>query len=97
MPAIRVTPEQMRNSARTVQTQASDWRVAVDRITLLVREMSSMWDGQANDAFTTAFEQDSPNFTKLSTMMNDYYTAIEAAAGKYDTGEQEVSNIVTRR
>ena len=97
MPAIRVTPEQMRRSAGTIQGQANDWRTATSRINVLVSEMSSMWDGLGNDAFNIAFGEDQPNFERLLILMNDYYTAINTAAGKYDAGEQEVSSIVSRR
>lgn len=94
---IRVTPDQMRRSASTVQSHVNDWRTATSRINVLVSEMSTMWDGLANDAFNIAFREDQPNFERLLILMNDYYTAINTAAAKYDAGEQEVGGIVSRR
>ena len=97
MATIRVTPEQMRSSAQRVHGQTNDWRTAISRINVLVADMAAMWDGLGNDSFMNVFREDQPRFDQLLVMMNEYYTAIQTAAQAYDAGEQEVSNIVSRR
>ena len=97
MSTIRVTPELMRTTANNVQARSNEWRAAVTKIYALAQEMNAMWDGLGNDSFNIVFNGDRPNFDNLSALMTEYYNAIARAAQVYDTGENEVRNIVTRR
>ena len=59
--------------------------------------MDAMWDGSANDTFNNLFAEDAPKFNNLSTLMQDYATAIRTAANKYIQSEEEVKSIVSKR
>ena len=97
MAAIQVTPEMMRSTARNVDSKIVEWNAAVSKIYNLANQMDAMWDGLGNDSFNQVLQSDRPKFDNLNILMSDYSKAIVTAANLYDTGEQEVKNIVTRR
>ena len=91
-----VTPETMITLANGVEEKIADWNQAVTKIYQLAQEMDAMWDGTANDAFNTRFDEDRTKFEQLSTIMSEYATAIKTAAQNYMTTEEEVTSIVQR-
>lgn len=97
MAAIQVTPELMRSTAKNVDSKIVEWNAAVSKIYNLASQMDAMWDGLGNDSFNVVFNNDRPKFDSLNILMSDYSKAIVTAANLYDTGEQEVKNIVTRK
>lgn len=91
-----VTPETMISLANGVEEKIGDWNQAVTKIYQLASEMDAMWDGTANDAFNTRFNNDKQKFEQLSTIMSEYAAAIKTAAQNYMTTEEEVTTIVQR-
>ncbi len=97
MAAIQVTPELMRSTAKNVDSKIVEWNAAVSKIYNLANQMDAMWDGLGNDSFNIVLNNDRPKFDSLNIVMSDYSKAIVTAANLYDSGEQEVKNIVTRK
>lgn len=97
MAAIQVTPELMRDTSKQVDSKIVEWNAAVSKIYNLANQMDAMWDGLGNDSFNVALQNDRPKFDNLNVVMTDYSRAIVTAANLYDSGEQEVKNIVTRK
>ena len=97
MAQLMVTPEQMNLIATNIEEKIQEWQDAVQKIYQLAEEMDAMWDGTANDSFNTLFSEDSVKFNNLTTLMQEYATAIRTAANNYIEGEEEVKGIVTRR
>ncbi len=91
-----VTPETMITLANGVEEKIGDWNQAVTKIYELANEMDAMWDGTANTAFNTRFDENRTKFEQLSTIMSEYATAIRTAAQNYMTTEEEVTSIVQR-
>ena len=92
-----VTPEVMISLATNIEAKIEDWNTAVNKIYQLQAEMDAMWDGDANDSFNALFEADKVKFNQLSSVMQEYASAIKQAANNYIQGEQEVNTIVQRR
>lgn len=97
MAAIQVTPELMRDTSKQVDSKIVEWNAAISKIYNLANQMDVMWDGLGNDSFNVVFQNDRPKFDNLNVLMTDYSRAIITAANLYDSGEQEVKNIVTRK
>ena len=96
MAQTKATPQTMITLATQVEDKISDWNQAVTKIYSLASEMDAMWDGTANDAFNTRFDQDRTKFEKLATVMSEYATTIKTVAQNYMTTEEEVASIVRR-
>ncbi len=97
MAEIKVSTEGMKGVVTEFNRKISDWNNMVDNIWSLLRELDSMWDGDANEAFNALIAEDKPKFTSLSSMMETYKNAITTAAEKYENGEKEIKDIVTAR
>ena len=97
MAQMTVTPETMGTIAGDIEGKIGEWNDAVQKIYKLKEEMDAMWDGSANDTFNNLFADDAPKFNNLSTLMQDYATAIRTAANKYIQSEEEVKSIVSKR
>ncbi len=97
MAQMTVTPETMGTIAGDIEGKIGEWNDAVQKIYKLKEEMDAMWDGSANDTFNNLFAEDAPKFNNLSTLMQDYATAIRTAANKYIQSEEEVKSIVSKR
>lgn len=97
MAQMTVTPETMGTIAGDIEGKIGEWNDAVQKIYKLKEEMDAMWDGSANDTFNNLFAEDAPKFNNLSSLMQDYATAIRTAANKYIQSEEEVKSIVSKR
>lgn len=97
MASINVTPELMRSTAKKIDSSIIEWNESVKKIFGLVEEMDAMWDGLGNDSFNIIFKQEEPKFNNLNILMADYTKMVAEAANRYDTGEQEVKTIVSRK
>ncbi|MBQ3178575.1 MAG: WXG100 family type VII secretion target [Clostridia bacterium] len=97
MAKIELSTEMMRQAANDFAAKIADWNGMKDEIWTLLADLDAMWDGDANEAFNALIAEDEPKFTRLLEMMETYKDAINTAAQKYDEGEGEIKNIVTRR
>lgn len=94
---LNVKPEEMNTAATSLENKISEWQASVQRLYTLHQEMDAMWDGTSNDAFNQVFTEDLQKFNQLTTMMQQYASAIKTAANNYISGEEEVQSIVTRK
>lgn len=97
MAKIELSTENMRQAASDFAVKIEAWSSLKDEIWALLADLDAMWDGDANNAFNALIAEDEPKFTRLLEMMETYKEAINTAAAKYDEGENEIKNIVSRR
>lgn len=90
----RVSPTEMFHTAKLIEEAIQRWQFNVNEIYKLQSELDYMWDGDANSAFNRQWEEDRAKFNKLTSMMNEYKSAIEAAAKLYRQKESEVVGIM---
>ena len=97
MSRMEITPSMMISIANDIKGKMEEWDGCVTQIYQLHTEMNAMWDGAANDAFNTLFEEDRQKFLKLSAMMVEYQNALITIANDYTTMENEAKAIVSKR
>lgn len=90
----KVDLEEMSNQAKTLDTLAGKWNLAVGDITKLKQELDDMWDGLANSSFNMRWENDLNKYNSLLTVIENYRNAIADAVSKYSAGENEIASIV---
>lgn len=56
-----------------------------------------MWDGQANDAFHAAFNNDKEYMTQFYNLINRYCEALDNIAAEYERAEAKAADIAARR
>ena len=95
--SLNVKPAELTPAATSLENKISEWQASVQRLYTLHQEMDALWDGTSNDAFNQVFTEDLQKFNQLTTMMQQYASAIKTAANNYISGEEEVQSIVTRK
>lgn len=59
-----------------------------------INALSSMWEGEAKNAFTVQFQSDYKTILSMIDTLNKLIKSLENAKSKYNTCENTVGNIV---
>ncbi|MBP3620549.1 MAG: WXG100 family type VII secretion target [Lachnospiraceae bacterium] len=96
MAKTKVSPEEMGEVAKSLGETMSAWAQTVGETSKLVADMSTMWEGPANDTFVQSFAADVKKFEQLAAVMESYQQTIIKIANRYIEGEQAAVNIANR-
>ncbi|MCC8151648.1 MAG: WXG100 family type VII secretion target [Lachnospiraceae bacterium] len=90
----------IRVSATTLKTEASElanlnatFKGYVNDLESTEQSLVSMWDGEAKEAFHTAFNNDKIQMTNFSTLIEKYVATLQTIAAKYE--QAEATNLST--
>lgn len=97
MALIRVTASQVRSTASQLRDYNANFNSQVQKLQESEASLNSMWDGQANDAFHTAFTSDKEYMTQFYNLINKYCEALEQIAAEYENAENINTDTATRR
>lgn len=87
MALIRVTAAQVRTTANSLREYNQNFNGQVQKLQESEGALNSMWDGQANDAFHTAFTNDKEYMTQFFNLINKYCEALDNIAAEYEKAE----------
>ena len=94
---INVTASQLIAQAETLESLNTNFKQSVENLDATENALRGMWEGEANNAFHTAFQND-------KTKMNNFYNAIEVyvmrlreIAARYQQAEATNTEIATNR
>lgn len=90
---IIVTTAGLRSKASDLRTKNSSLKTKIDNLQTEESSLNSMWDGDANTAFHTAFSNDIIQMTNFYSAIENYCTALEDIATQYDN--TELTNQIT--
>lgn len=98
MAQILVTSAELRAAAGTLREYNSNFKNQVASLESSEGTLKSQWQGAANDAFHTAFMNDKAFMDKFAAEIENYCTALENIAAKYDAAEAaNVETAATRK
>ncbi len=97
MALIRVTASQVRSTAEQLRTFNQNFNNQVNNLVSAEGNLNSMWDGQANDAFHAAFNNDKEYMTQFYNLINRYCEALDNIAAEYERAEAKAADIAARR
>lgn len=97
MALIRVTATQVRSTASQLRDYNGQFNTQVQRLQGSEESLNGMWDGQANDAFHAAFNNDKEYMTQFYNLINKYCEALDQIANEYDSAEAVNTDTATRR
>ena len=97
MALIRVTASQVRSTAEQLRTFNQNFNNQVNNLVSAEGNLNSMWDGQANDAFHAAFNNDKEDMTQFYNLINRYCEALDNIAAEYERAEAKAADIAARR
>ncbi|MBS6395739.1 MAG: WXG100 family type VII secretion target [Clostridiales bacterium] len=89
MALIRVTAAQLRMKAEELTELNNGLKTNVSELEACEQNLGSMWEGQAKDAFHTAFGNDKIQMTNFSMLIDRYVAALLSIAAKYEQAESQ--------
>lgn len=97
MAEIRVTPQQLKDKAEVLRGLNAKFRSEVQKMVSYEANLASMWEGEAQKAFRTAFNTDKTKMDTFAANIDKYVQALLEDAQRYETAENAATNIATTR
>ena len=93
MSMFRVSSSELRQKADQLEQMNNQFKAAVEALSNQEQSLATMWEGEAQKAFRTAFNNDRQQFDNFYNGIVKYIQALRDAAQKYD--EAEAKNLGT--
>lgn len=93
MSMFRVSSSELRQKADQLEQMNNQFKAAVEALSNQEQSLATMWEGEAQKAFRTAFNNDRQQFDNFYNGIVKYIQALRDAAQKYD--EAEAKNLST--
>lgn len=97
MSLIRVSATTLKTEATELANLNSQLKSYVSELEATEQSLVSMWDGEAKDAFHTAFSKDKVQMTNFSTLIEKYVATLQTIAAKYEQAEATNLSTATTR
>lgn len=94
---ITVTTATLKTKASELRQANSSFKTQIGNLTTEESALNAMWDGDANDAFHTAFNNDITQMNSFYNAIESYASALEQIAQEYDKTEAANQNIASTR
>ncbi len=95
--SITVTTSQLRSKAGELRAKNGSLKTQITNLQTEEASLSSMWDGDANTAFHTAFSNDINQMNNFYTAIENYCRALENIAIQYDKAESTNQSTASTR
>lgn len=93
----RVTPAQLTQQAQDLQALNERFKTEVTAMTEKEEALSSMWEGEARNAFHNAFATDVQKFQEFYNTVARFVQTLGENAQKYQKAEAQSAAIATTR
>lgn len=97
MSSFRVSSQELRAKAGELEQMNAQFKSAVEALSSSEASLATMWEGDAQKAFHTAFNNDKGQFEKFSAGIAQYIQALLNAAGQYESAEAKNVNTASTR
>lgn len=91
---IEVNTTTLKSDVDTISVELQKISSDADRLMQALRELESMWDGTAKQAFSAAVSGDIVQLKELVKTLNDFTRKTSEAREEYDKCENSVAQIV---
>ncbi|MFS0655553.1 WXG100 family type VII secretion target [Bacillus sp. 179-C3.3 HS] len=89
---IRVTPEELRATAKQYGVESQEVLNQVDRLNRMITDLKGMWEGASSEAFADQYEQLKPSFIKMSDLLTDVSNQLEQTANTLESTDQDIAS-----
>lgn len=97
MALIRVTAAQVKSTADQLRQYDAQFKSQTDKLETHELQLSSMWEGQAKDAFHSAFNSDKEYMNQFYVLIEKYCQALEQIAQSYEQAEARNTDTASKR
>jgi len=89
MARIKVTPEQVRQTASQFAQSASQSQEMVSRLTNAINSMQPEWEGMVSQRFYSDFQQWSTQMKQFTELLNSINTQLNQIADRFAAADQQ--------
>ena len=86
---ILVSTNALRNKADELQQMNQQLTKALEELSNQEQTLASQWEGDAQQAFRTSFQQDMQNFQEFIKGISAYATVLNTIGKEYDNAEDK--------
>ncbi len=97
MADFKVTTTVLRTQADELTELNGRFKSSVEKLVTSEASLNSMWDGEANDAFHTAFMSDKGKMDEFYNLIMQYIERLRTIAVRYEQTEQTNTEIASSR
>ena len=97
MSFFQVTAAELRKRAEQLKGLNSRFKTNADALQSTEQALKSMWEGEANDAFHTAFTKDKGQMDQFHAVIEQFIEVLLIIAAKYEAAENRNISIATTR
>lgn len=87
MSKYQVTKAELQSVINELKTQNQDFKTRVTELQSAQQELGSQWQGEANTAFNTAFQNDAGQWTSFANLVDQYIEALTTIMTTYELAE----------
>ncbi|GAE86936.1 WXG100 family type VII secretion target [Acetivibrio straminisolvens] len=90
---IRITPVEVRNSARRIKDKSTEARIFLDTVQKEIDSLKSIWEGKAAQAYVDQFIALRKELEgKLNKCLEDLQLSLNSVADALEQADQEIAN-----
>lgn len=97
MAQLMVTAQELRSKAAELRGKNNQVRTQLNTMVSNKTSVCSMWEGEAKDKFSQAFDRDKNQINNFIQTIEKYAAALEEAARQYELTERNNVNIASNR
>ena len=97
MAKFQVTTAELKAAIADLQEKNGTFKNKVSELEQSQQALRAQWQGDANTAFNTAFENDKAQWTTFSTLIDQYIQALQTILQTYEQAEATNTSIASNR
>ena len=97
MSFIQVTSSELRNRAAELQGLNSKFQNEIENLTSCQNNLNTMWEGEAKEAFNSAFIKDKSTMDAFKSAIDQYVQALLVIAARYEEAEKKNVSVAATR
>ena len=97
MAKFQVTTAELKAAIADLQEKNGTFKNKVSELEQSQQALRAQWQGDANNAFNTAFENDKAQWTTFSTLIDQYIQALQTILQIYEQAEATNTSTATNR
>lgn len=97
MAKFQVTTAELKAAIADLQEKNGTFKNKVSELEQSQQALRAQWQGDANTAFNTAFENDKAQWTTFSTLIDQYIQALQTIMQTYEQAEATNTSTATTR
>lgn len=89
---IRITPDQMRESANQYRVEADTVNGVISKMDALLQQLQSEWEGAASESYAARYQEVKPGFMKAEELIREIAAALDSTAKIVEETDVNIAN-----